>query len=353
MVRIILFLLFMSCLYACDSSNNTSVSSKDKATEEQNAFYRKMGSIERLDPELDQLFSADAQLEVLAEGFSWAEGPVWVAQGNYLLFSDVVNNKVYKWKEGDSTTLYLEPSGFTGDSSKSEEPGSNGLVLNRNGSLVLCQHGNRCIARMDAPLNQPKPEYITLVDAYQGKKFNSPNDLIYLSNGDLYFTDPPYGLPGRADSPAKELAFQGVYRFDAEDSTLSLLTKDLSRPNGIAASANGKTLYVANSDAENAIWMAYDIKENGDIENGRVFYDATEEAKTAKGLPDGLTIHSRGYIFATGPGGVWVFTPEGKHLGTINTEVAAANCALNSEETALYITATNYLLRLNLEVDKL
>ncbi len=353
--RIVLFLLLPVCFFACDSSSSTGNNNLENILQDtpEHVSYQKIGSIERLDAELDQLLDTTARLEILAEGFGWSEGPVWIPQDNYLLFSDVVNNKIYKWKEGDSTTLYLDPSGFTGTSSESKEPGSNGLTLDRNGKLVLCQHGNRCIARMEAPLTQPKAIYDTIVDAYEGKRFNSPNDLIYMSNGDLYFTDPPYGLPGGMDSPDKELDFQGVYRFDAGDSTLHLLTKKLSRPNGIAVSASGETLYVANSDSENAVWMAYDIKKNGDIENGRVFYNATHEAKTAKGLPDGLKIHSKGYLFATGPGGIWILTTAGKHIGTIKTEVPAANCAFNSNETALYITASNYLLRLNLKMDKL
>lgn len=349
MIRITLFVL-VAMLFGCSSQNNTNQQNNHTATQAES--YETLGSIERLDPELDKIIVPDAKLEILAKGFEWSEGPVWVPQGNYLLFSDIPNNSVIKWKKGDSTSLYLKPAGFTEESSESKEPGSNGLVLDREGRLVLCQHGDRRIARMDAPLSQPESKFVTIVDNYEGKRLNSPNDLVYLSNGDLYFTDPPYGLPGGADSPAKELGFQGVYRFDAEDSTLTLLTQELSRPNGIGFSPDGKTLYVANSDPEKAIWMAYDVKDDGNIENGRIFYDATEQAKTEKGLPDGMTVHTDGYVFATGPGGVWIFKPDGTHLGTIKTGEATANCTFNDDETSLYITADMYLLRLKLKSGK-
>lgn len=348
MIRRIPFIL-VAFLFGCNSQENTNQQNNNAET--QASSYATLGSIERLDPELDKIIDSDATLEVLAEGFEWSEGPVWVSQGNYLLFSDIPNNSIIKWKEGDSTSLYLKPAGFTGESTGSEEPGSNGLVLDKDGRLVLCQHGDRCIARMDAPLSQPESKFVTIVDRYEGKRLNSPNDLVYLSNGDLYFTDPPYGLPGGADSPAKELDFQGVYRFDGEDSTLTLLTKELSRPNGIGFSPDGKVLYVANSDPEKAIWMAYDVKEDGNIENGRVFYDATEQAKKEEGLPDGLAVHTDGYVFATGPGGVWIFKPDGTPLGIIKTGEATANCTFNSNETELYITADMYLLRLRLKPD--
>lgn len=349
MIRKIPFIL-AAFLFGCNSQENTNQQNNNAET--QASSYATLGSIERLDPELDKIIASDATLEVLAEGFEWSEGPVWVSQGNYLLFSDIPNNSIIKWKEGDSTSLYLKPAGFTGESTGSEEPGSNGLVLDKDGRLVLCQHGDRCIARMDAPLSQPESKFVKIVDRYEGKRLNSPNDLVYLSNGDLYFTDPPYGLPGGADSPAKELDFQGVYRFDGEDSTLTLLTKELSRPNGIGFSPDGKILYVANSDPEKAIWMAYEVKEDGNIENGRVFYDATEQAKKEEGLPDGLAVHTDGYIFATGPGGVWIFKPDGTPLGIIKTGEATANCTFNSNETELYITADMYLLRLKLKPDK-
>ncbi len=350
MIKYLPAFLFVIGLSCCGSPGDSA--EQDSTVQSQSPSYDTLGFIERLDPELDRVLDSAARLEILAEGFEWTEGPVWVPQGDYLLFSDIPNNSIFKWHEGDSISLYLKPSGFTGETSESSEPGSNGLVLDREGRLVLCQHGDRRIARMEAPLAEPSPTYVTLVDEYEGKKLNSPNDLVFLSDGSLYFTDPPYGLPGQSEeSPGKELDFQGVYRFSIEDSTLTLLTKELSRPNGIAFSPDGKTLYVANSDPGKAIWMAYDVKDDGHIENGRVFYDATDQAKQEKGLPDGMAVHSEGYIFATGPGGVWVFNPSGKLLGTIKTGEATANCTFGNDEAVLYITADMYLLRLVLKPD--
>ncbi len=340
--------LFLACLLltACNAGSNQSESA---TPEKETARYATLGAIERLDAELDNLMSPEATIEVLANGFEWTEGPVWVSQGSFLLFSDIPRNSVFKWTEEDSISLYLKPAGSSSEAIAGEEPGSNGLLLDRNGKLVLCQHGDRQLARMEAPLAEPKPVYKPIVSKYKGKRLNSPNDAAYLSNAQLYFTDPPYGLPGGADSQQKELDFQGVYRYDEATNTLTLLTKELSRPNGIGFSPDGKTLYVANSDPEKAIWMAYDVTGEGNIENGRVFYDATSQTAREKGLPDGLAVHSGGYLFATGPGGVWIFSPEGKHLGTIKTGEATANCTFGNNESVLYITADMYLLRVRLK----
>lgn len=340
--------LMIACLVAgaCTSSpqNETSETTTDVPPAE-GAAYPTAGSIERLSGKMDALIPEDAQLEILAEGYEWSEGPVWVPQGDYVLFSDIPPNSIFKWKEGDGASLYLKPSGFGGEDFQGREPGSNGLVLDEQGRLVLCQHGDRRIARMTAPLDNPAPEFETIVDNYQGKRLNSPNDLTYHSNGDLYFTDPPYGLPGGADSEAKELDFQGVYRYSEANDALTLLTDELSRPNGIGLSPDERTLYVANSDPKRAIWMAYDVMEDGNVSNGRVFYDATEKTGQEKGLPDGFAVHSSGHIFATGPGGVWIFSPEGEHLGTLKTGQATANCTFNADESMLYITADMYLMR--------
>ncbi|WKN40673.1 SMP-30/gluconolactonase/LRE family protein [Tunicatimonas pelagia] len=339
-------ILSLLTLLACSpTANDTSA----ETTEEKPPSFPTIGSIDRLEAELDQVVPPDAQLELLAEGFDWSEGPVWVSEdGGYLLFSDIPPNRVYKWQEGDSISLYLEPAGFSGDDFSGKEPGSNGLLIDGEGNLVLCQHGNRQMARMNAPLDNPESDFVTIVGEYEGKRLNSPNDAVFHSNGDLYFTDPPYGLPGGADSKAKELDFQGVYRFSFADSSLTLLTQEMTRPNGIALSPDEKTLYVANSDPKQAIWMAFDVLDNGTIDNGRIFYDATDRVGEEKGLPDGMVVHSNGYIFATGPGGVWIFSAEGQHLGTLKTGQATANCTLNNDESALYITADMYLIRLEL-----
>jgi len=217
-----------------------------------------LGTIERVDPAFDKLVPADARVERLAEGFDWAEGPVWDRRGQFLLFSDVPQNTVFKWVEGKGVSVFKKPSGYTGSKPRGGEPGSNGLLMDREGRLVLCQHGDRRVARLEAD-----GSFTTIADRYQGKRFNSPNDGVFKSNGDLYFTDPPYGLLGLNDDPSKELAFNGVYLVSAKDGAVTLLTKELSFPNGIAFSPDEKTLYVANSDPKRAIWMAFRVKEDG------------------------------------------------------------------------------------------
>lgn len=319
----------------------------EEKTDVQSMNYPTIGGIERVDATVDQLIPADAKIEILANGFEWSEGPVWVPDGDYLLFSDIPRNSVFKWSAADSIQLYLKPAGFTSEQQREGEEGSNGLLLSPDGKLVLCQHGDRRVAVMDAPLDQPAPDFITLAGQFEGQRLNSPNDAVYRSNGDLYFTDPPYGLEEGEEDPEKELDFQGVYVLK-KDGTLVLLTEELSRPNGIGFSPDEKTLYVANSDPERAIWMAYDLLPDGTLGEGRVFFDVTNLAGQEKGLPDGLKVHSSGTIFATGPGGIFVFSPEGKHLATIKTTEATANCAFDETESTLYITADMYLQRLRL-----
>ena len=221
--------------------------------------YPSMGTIERQDARFDQLIPTGAVLEKLAEGFDWAEGPVWDKKNNCLLFSDIPPNSVMKWKEGEGVTLFLKPSGYTGTKPRGGEPGSNGLHFDSQGRLVLCQHGDRRIARL-----KPDRSFETLADRYDGKRFNSPNDAVFKSNGDLYFTDPPYGLEGLNDDPAKELPFNGVYRL-AKDGTVTLLTKEMTFPNGIGFSPDEKTLYVAQSDPKQPIWRVFDVKADGTL----------------------------------------------------------------------------------------
>jgi gluconolactonase len=299
-----------------------------------------LGTIERLDARLDDLIPRDAAIETLAEGFDWSEGPVWVPRGKYLLFSDVPQNVVYQWQEGRGLRVFLKPSGYTGSIPRGGEPGSNGLLLDGDGRLVLCQHGDRRVAR-----REKDGTFTVLADRYQGKRLNSPNDGVYHSGGALYFTDPPYGLLGKNDDPQKELDFNGVYRL-SPDGTLTLLTKELTYPNGIGLSPDEKTLYVANSDPERALWMAYDVQDDGTIARGRVFSDATRWVPSRKGLPDGLKVDRRGNLFATGPGGIFVFAPDGTHLGTLATGEATANCGWGDDGSVLYITADMYLGRL-------
>lgn len=307
------------------------------------------GSVEQMDEELAKVIDPDASPEIIGEGFVWTEGPVWVAGHGFLLFSDIPPNKIYKWQEGQGVTEYLMPSGYTGTVERGGEKGSNGLIIGRAGNLLLCQHGDRRIARMDAPLTDPLPQFTTLAGTYDEKRFNSPNDLVQHSSGAIFFTDPPYGLEQGMEDPAKELAFQGVYRLDP-DGEVSLLTDELSRPNGIALSPDEQTLYVANSDPNRAIWMAYDLSDDGSITNGRVFYDATDLVGTEPGLPDGMKVDSEGYIYATGPGGVWIFASDSRVLGKVKTGQATSNCAIGTGDDGdvLYMTADDYLMRIPL-----
>ena len=311
------------------------------AQEGTSASSSTLGTIERLDPRVDKLIPPGAKVEKLASGYDWSEGPVWDRKGRFLLFSDVPMNTVYRWKEGSSQPeVFLKPSGYTGTTPRGGEPGSNGLVMDPEGRLVLCQHGDRRVARLE-----PDRSFKTLVDNYQGKKLNSPNDGVYHSDGSLYFTDPPYGLLGKNADPKKELPFNGVYRL-SPGGELALLTKEMTYPNGIGLSPDEKTLYVANSDPEKALWMAFPLKEDGSIGAGRVFFDATRGVKTLKGLPDGLKVDKDGNLFATGPGGVLIFAPDGTHLGTLNTGEATANVGWGDDGSTLYITADMYLGRL-------
>lgn len=312
--------------------------------------YKKDASVQINSPELLEIIQDNLKVEILGEGFEWAEGPLWLSSENKLIFSDIPVNTIFEWTEKGGIKTWLKPAGYTGTKERGGEPGSNGLLLNPEGELVLCQHGDRRMAKMNAPLSNPKAEFITLTDNYKGKKINSPNDAVYHKNGDLYFTDPPYGLELRMNDPTKELDFQGVYKVDKKGK-ITLLTKDITRPNGLAFSNDYKKLYVASSDPEKAIWMVYDVNDKGLLENGKIFYDVTDKDTAVNGNPDGMKIHKNGWIFATGPGGVLIFTPEGKHLGTIITGEKTANCAFNDDYSELFITADNYLLKMKLKTD--
>jgi len=305
-----------------------------------------LGTIEGLDPAFDKLVEPGAVIELLVEKkFEWSEGPIWDAAHRRVLFSDIPRNMIWEWSEAGGLQKFLQPAGYTGtEPFTGREPGSNGLTFNKAGELVMCQHGDRRIAKLSGT------QFVTLADKYQGKRLNSPNDLVFKSNGDLYFTDPPYGLPKQADDPGKELDFQGVYRLNARGE-LTLLTRELSRPNGLAFSPDEQTLYVANSDRNKAIVMAYPVKSDGTLGTGKVFFDATPAAQQKKpGLPDGLKVSRDGTVWATGPGGVFVYSPAGKHLGTLATGVPTANLAFGDDGSTLYITADKNLVRLRTKV---
>jgi gluconolactonase len=300
--------------------------------------YPSVGTIERLDPALDLLLGTNAVIEQLACGFNWTEGPVWM--DGYLLFSDIPTNAVMKWEEGKGVREYLRPSGYTGSRTRDGESGSNGLTRDSRGRLVLCQHGDRRVVRRES-----NGRFTVLADYYRLHRFNSPNDLVFDADGDFYFTDPPYGLEKGMDDPNKEMPFQGVYRV-SKRGEITLLTSKLSRPNGIALSPDGAKLYVANSDPAQPVILVFEVKKDGTLGEGRVYFDASELSKTKKGLPDGLKVDLKGNLFATGPGGVLVLSPAGKHLGTISPGDLVSNCAWGDDGSTLYLTANHCICRI-------
>jgi gluconolactonase len=310
-----------------------------------------IGTIEHTDAGLEAIINKDARIEIIADGFDWSEGPLWVADKNMLLFSDIPQNTVHKWTQEKGLETYLKPSGYTGATPRGGELGSNALILGRQGQLVLCQHGDRRLAQMDAPLDKPDSAFTTLAANYQGKKFNSPNDVVMRSNGDLFFTDPPYGMEQRENDPVRELPFHGVFKV-AANGEVTLLTDTITRPNGIAFTPDERTLIVANSDPQKAVWYMFDIGPGDSLTNPRLLRDVTEDAKTQQGLPDGMKIDRQGNIFATGPGGVWIFNKFGQLLGKIKVPVPASNCALAEGDKVLYITADRYVLRVKMRKEE-
>lgn len=307
-----------------------------------------IATIERLDPALDGIIAADANIEVIAKGYDWSEGPVWVESQKMLLFSDVPQNVVYKWTEEKGAEEYLRPSGFTGEKTRSTEPGANGLLIDDQGRLVLCQHGDRRIGFMDADLGSPSTNYGSVADNFNGKKFNSPNDVVQGKDKSFYFTDPPYGLGSRDETdPEKEIPFQGVYKV-MPDGKVKVLIDSIARPNGIGLSPDNKYLYVAASDPKKARWYKYELGDTS-VVSGQVFFDATNEAMVSPGLPDGFKVDSKGNIFASGPGGVYIFSPAGKVLGKIKLEAPCANTALTPDEKWLFVTNDSLVLRVPLK----
>ncbi|MDA9628601.1 SMP-30/gluconolactonase/LRE family protein [Flavobacteriaceae bacterium] len=301
--------------------------------------------LEILDPRMEILISKNAKIEILAEGFGWAEGPVWIPELNGILFSDVPNNKAYLWTEEKGLSLFLYPSGMTNHAPNNKSAGSNGLGLDSDGNLILCQHGDRSISRLNNWFFE-EPKYDVLVDHFNGKWLNSPNDLVFDKQGSIYFTDPPYGLRNGDEDDLKELNFNGVFKWSARGE-VKLVEKNMSRPNGIALSLDEKTAYVTNSDPANDVIMAFDVLEDGFL-NGRIFFDGKVLSQTREGLFDGLKMHSSGIIFATGPGGVLLLDSMGVHLGTIMPGKKTANCSFDKDEQYLYLTSTDVLARIKL-----
>jgi gluconolactonase len=298
--------------------------------------------VTRLDPALDAIVPADATIEKLAEGFLFTEGPVWVPDG-YLLFSDPNSNTIYRWSDTDGLSVFRTKSGYTGvDVGEYGQPGSNGLALDRDGRLTIDEHGNRRVTRLEK-----NGSLTVLADRFQGKRFNSPNDLVYKSDGSLYFTDPPFGLPKFFDDPRKETPFSGVYRWS--DGAVTLLTADVTGPNGLAFSPDEKFFYLGNWDEKRKVVMRYEVKADGTLANGRVFFDMTNAP--GEDAIDGLKVDRQGNIYVSGPGGLWVLSPDGTHLGTIVGPEHPHNFAFgDADGRTLYMTAQTGLYRIRLGI---
>lgn len=326
------------------------------------AAPRQTATVEKLQPQLDDLVPTDAKVEQLATGFKWTEGPVWVRAG-FLLFAEIPSNTIRKLTPDGKVTIFMEPSGYEGSTPYGgPEPGSNGMTLDRRGRLTVAGHARRSVWRLENMQHQEKGKngpITVLVESYQGKRLNSPNDLVYKSDGSLYFTDPPYGLRTQNDKdPEKQLQVNGVYRLAGalqhpvgappDPQKVTLLITDLPRPNGIAFSPDEKFLYVNNSEPKK-IWMRYPVKEDGTLDAGTLFYDATSDP--APGSPDGMKVDVRGNVYSAGPGGVWIFAPDGKHLGTIRMPEKVGNLAFGGADgKTLYITASTSVYRVRLKV---
>ena len=313
-------------LSTCGADGNSEVNIKNNA-----------GTIERNDPRIDALIPADANIQKLAEGFTFTEGPVWDARNERLYFSDVRGNTIYSWSEEAGAKPFIQP--VYAEESDHPSVGSNGLTLDEEGRLILMEHGYRRVSRLET-----NGDRTTLVDRYRDMRLNSPNDVASHSNGWLYFTDPSYGLAGLENDPLRELDYNGIYRL-SPDGEIQLLERNQTRPNGLAFSPDEETLYVANSDAENKVWYAYTVI-HGIIGNPRIFFDANDQTET--GAADGMKVDESGNIFATGPGGVWIFDPDGSHLGTIKPDEVPANVAWGDDGSTLYMTARTGLYRIQL-----
>ena len=309
-----------------------------------------IGSIDRATAAMDAIVPPDAEIEVLARGYVWPEGPVWVEDEQALYFNDVPENKMYRWTAESGANLFLTPSGGATPEMAEvmREPGANGIIewSGAPGKLLLADHGARGLSILD-PVTKSRD---TIVSTHDDKSLNSPNDIVERSDGALFFTDPPYGLKDLNEAKEKELPYNGVYRLEAGEPAI-LIIDDLSFPNGIGLSPDEETLYVAVSDPEGPMIMAYDTTPSGGVANPRVFFDAAEDLKDGGGLPDGMDIASNGTIFATGPKGVYVLSPDGEVLGTISTGMATSNCTLNDDETYLYMTSSSVLARVPLNLN--
>jgi gluconolactonase len=299
-----------------------------------------LATLESRDPRFDALIAPGTKVEKIADDLLWSEGPLWDARTRSLLFSDIPRNVIKQWHADKGVSTFLESSGYTGAAPfTGKEPGSNGLTFDPQGRLTLCQHGDRRVTRREADGTM-----VPLATHFEGKRLNSPNDLVFDDQGALYFTDPPFGLPGTFQDPSKELSFNGVFR--AAGGKVTAVARDLEAPNGLAFSPDYKTLYVANARAHSPIWKAYGVMPDGTLDQGRVFADSSKLYKQGDGVPDGLKVDQKGNLFATGPGGVLVYAPDGTLLGRILTGVPTANVAFGEDGATLFITANHRVLRL-------
>jgi len=298
-----------------------------------------VGNVVRLDPALDSPIPRTAVVEKVASGFQFTEGPLWRSDG-HLWFSDVVGNLVRSVTPGGKVEILIRNAGGEAAAPAGSFVGPNGMTADKGGAVLICQHTNRRIVRVGSDLRPT-----VYLDKFEGKRFNSPNDLVFRSDGSLYFTDPPYGLLKQDQDPAKELSFNGVFRY--ANQRLQLVVKDLHRPNGIAFSPDGTILYVANS-GDRRYWMSYKVARDGSVSEGRMLADVSSEKN--QDVPDGMKVDSKGNLYATGPGGVWILSPDGKHLGTIQLPETAANCGWGDDGKSLYITATTSVYRIRLAV---
>ncbi len=336
-------IIIIAALFVCNCNSQNNNSEKNINAQKDSVI----GKIEIYDRDALQLIDSNATIEIIAKGFNWAEGPVWIAEKNLLLFSDVPENKIYQWKEGDTATVYLKNSGYTDTTERKGEIGSNGLTLDKNNRLLICQSGNRQVVRMNTSLDQPKADYTVLAAKYNDKRFNSPNDLVCDGKGDIYFTDPTYGLPNGDADPERELNFEGVYKIGV-DGKLTLLTDSIPKPNGIALSLDEKILYIASSDDKKPKWYVYNLDVNGNLKDGHVLLDALslKEKASVKQGPDGFKLDKYGNLFAAGPDGINIISPEGKLLGLIKIyDRKTSNCAFNESKDVLYVTADDLILK--------
>lgn len=338
---ILKFSLVVFLILGCKGTSETETIEKEQK-KTNITTYKTIGYLEKVDNNFDKHVPPSTTIEVIAEGYVWTEGPVWVAKENCLIFSDVPQNINYRWTEKEGAKTFLNPSGYTKDSLKLQ--GSNGLFLDNNGDLILCQTGDRAIARYKGNYTSPTSEFKVIADHYNGKRFNAPNDLTIDKKGNIYFTDPDFGLP----EGTKEIPFQGVYKIDTSGK-VDLLTDKWNAPNGIGLSPDNSKLYIANS--EPALFISYDITTDGKLSNEQIVLDMRPalEKSISKQLPDGMAIKKDGTIFVTGPDGVFVIDKNGKHLGTIKTDKLTSNCTFNEDESILYVSCHQLILRIRLK----